>query len=536
MEHKTIQRLAFPLVTISTLGFLVPVIVFAGKDVVLKGVTIADFQELSAAALVFSVLALISVFTIGLARTRFVTVTWLSYSYVNAAGALIGLISAILTADIFVLQSTNPARFPSSELASPTTQIALWALATVSQVTFYALCFILDHFQARPTLRRRNIPAPLTTLAEKKLQIAPMRPKTPPTPLRMVAPHYALPQAQSGSPLHIPTTPRRKSWQESLANLHQVVRPSSGYGKDQPIMQSHTARSSVSSDTKSIAASDTFADWWEQNAAMNSSPETHTRDMLSSTSPHTLARSLLVASTPFATALEPIPGSRPVSPARTIDVIEQMVSESRESSEIDRSSDILVPISPSIPNDTPCRRPDTSYSMQSISAAIIATTPNVSRPPTAYSKSSVQHSNSGRRLSSGTPHRSPSISSISSSSPHMPHTSPFILQATRPSSAASSSNEAHIHPLFRTDSPTPPPNMSPGTVVHASRIAGTVLPRSMSPMGSVRRSRSKLRDESRRSSGRMTPTEGDGLGVSVEKGERVSAILPNFVLREGGLR
>jgi hypothetical protein len=73
-------------------------------------------------------------------------------------------------------------------------------------------------------------------------------------------------------------------------------------------------------------------------------------------------------------------------------------------------------------------------------------------------------------------------------------------------------------------------------VVHASRMAGTVLPRSMSPMGSVGRSRSRMRDESRSSSGRATPTEGEGLNASGEKGERVSAILPAFVLREGGLR
>jgi hypothetical protein len=37
------------------------------------------------------------------------------------------------------------------------------------------------------------------------------------------------------------------------------------------------------------------------------------------------------------------------------------------------------------------------------------------------------------------------------------------------------SNEAHIHPLFRTDSPTPPPSATPGTVVTAAPGAGLVI-------------------------------------------------------------
>ncbi|PBP28692.1 hypothetical protein BUE80_DR000401 [Diplocarpon rosae] len=36
-------------------------------------------------------------------------------------------------------------------------------------------------------------------------------------------------------------------------------------------------------------------------------------------------------------------------------------------------------------------------------------------------------------------------------------------------------NEAHIHPLFRTDSPTPPPSATPGTVVTAAPGAGLVI-------------------------------------------------------------
>jgi hypothetical protein len=38
-------------------------------------------------------------------------------------------------------------------------------------------------------------------------------------------------------------------------------------------------------------------------------------------------------------------------------------------------------------------------------------------------------------------------------------------------------DESHIHPLFRTDSPTPPPAASPGTVVTASPMSGQVIAR-----------------------------------------------------------
>lgn len=53
----------------------------------------------------------------------------------------------------------------------------------------------------------------------------------------------------------------------------------------------------------------------------------------------------------------------------------------------------------------------------------------------------------------------------------------------------SSVNEAHIHPLFRSDSPTPPPAASPGTVVLAAPNAGQVIS-CKSSMQSMRRLRS----------------------------------------------
>lgn len=46
--------------------------------------------------------------------------------------------------------------------------------------------------------------------------------------------------------------------------------------------------------------------------------------------------------------------------------------------------------------------------------------------------------------------------------------------------AGSFSNEAHIHPLFRTDSPTPPPATTPGTIIHASAMSGHSISRPVS--------------------------------------------------------
>ncbi|KAG0651907.1 hypothetical protein D0Z07_1482 [Hyphodiscus hymeniophilus] len=57
---------------------------------------------------------------------------------------------------------------------------------------------------------------------------------------------------------------------------------------------------------------------------------------------------------------------------------------------------------------------------------------------------------------------------------------------SRTTSPTESMNEAHIHPLFRTDSPTPPPPTTPGTVVTAAPGAGQLI----SDRASIRRMRS----------------------------------------------
>lgn len=59
----------------------------------------------------------------------------------------------------------------------------------------------------------------------------------------------------------------------------------------------------------------------------------------------------------------------------------------------------------------------------------------------------------------------------------------------RPESPMGSTDELHIHPLFRSDSPTPPPAATPGTVVTASPDAGKVIAPRLSNQ-SLRRVRS----------------------------------------------
>jgi hypothetical protein len=111
------------------------------------------------------------------------------------------------------------------------------------------------------------------------------------------------------------------------------------------------------------------------------------------------------------TALEPIPGSRPVSPATGLEGSFSVSQQQLRSQE--RLQD----------------RPPTAFSTFS----------QIQRPPTAFSTAS------GR-----------------STTPTMRPISPTI-------------SESHIHPLFRTDSPVPPPSTTPGTIVIASPYSGHLI-------------------------------------------------------------
>ncbi|ORY70086.1 uncharacterized protein BCR38DRAFT_481236 [Pseudomassariella vexata] len=99
--------------------------------------------------------------------------------------------------------------------------------------------------------------------------------------------------------------------------------------------------------------------------------------------------------------------------------------------------------------------------------------------------------------------------------------------------AHASTSELHIHPLFRSDSPTPPPAATPGTSVVAAPQAGrTISEKSLTRMrsGSLPSSPSPLNRSGSYDSGRMTPT----LAEAIEEEERrMTPPIPGWVLGAG---
>ncbi|MCJ1256638.1 hypothetical protein MMC24_004462 [Lignoscripta atroalba] len=72
------------------------------------------------------------------------------------------------------------------------------------------------------------------------------------------------------------------------------------------------------------------------------------------------------------------------------------------------------------------------------------------------------------------------LESLPSSAPQSPLPTNFSRSGSRPGSRPgmrrrSASNEDHIHPLFRSSSPTPPPTAMPGTIVTAAPFAGLLI-------------------------------------------------------------
>lgn len=79
-----------------------------------------------------------------------------------------------------------------------------------------------------------------------------------------------------------------------------------------------------------------------------------------------------------------------------------------------------------------------------------------------------------------------------------------------PRTSSPSVDESHIHPLFRTDSPTPPPAVSSGTVLMASPMGGHVIPRPYGRQRSDSRttSPSPLGEPQMKSEARIAPHPG----------------------------
>lgn len=123
--------------------------------------------------------------------------------------------------------------------------------------------------------------------------------------------------------------------------------------------------------------------------------------------------------------------------------------------------------------------------------------------------------------------------------------SPVPSQRERPKTARTTSptesvcNEAHIHPLFRTDSPTPPPAATPGTIVVAAIGGGQV----MSDRQSIR-SIQRMRSGSLPSTPLMHTPSLDSIRRAMERdewerleeagGERtLTPPIPDFILNGG---
>jgi hypothetical protein len=504
-----IRRVVFPLVSVVTAALVLVSTAFAGQDATLNVKHISTFQGTSTAAVVFSGIAFIYVVTLAVGYVR--NIKWLDHGLIPLVGALVGLASAILTLDIIILERYNPKYFPEFTTRTNTARIIIWSFANVFQLIFYTLYILIGQDRENAIVQRRRTPTPLSSFEERKYGLGKLpRLDRPLSPIQMEAPSHNLSKANGGLSVQTSATPRRNSWRNSLVTLQQAVRPTSSKNR-LPRSESRTgitrasmSRNSSFSDTKSNSGGSDSFDWWEYTSPVHESPETTTRDIFSppgNVSVHIPSR---LASGIVATSLEPIPGSRPVSPAETLDVIEQMLPDTPPPKARVRS-----PISGYFPPSAiplsslnfENERPSTSYSVQSISAAIIATTPSstslLSRPPTAYSTFSNTSSTTLRD-------RANTITT--------PPTIPTSTHGTR--SNTPTGPEAHIHPLFRTDSPTPAPAItSARTIVTASPLSGTVLPRSMSPKPSLaRRSRHPSRSNSQSalrepSSGRGTPVD-----------------------------
>lgn len=113
-----------------------------------------------------------------------------------------------------------------------------------------------------------------------------------------------------------------------------------------------------------------------------------------------------------------------------------------------------------------------------------------------------------------------------------------LARSSKPSSPTESP-EAHIHPLFRTDSPTPPPAATPGTVVTAAPNAGQVI----SDRASIRSVR-RMRSGSLPSSPLVHSDSLDSIRLAIEREElerleedteerTLTPPIPDFVLNGG---
>ncbi|QDS76940.1 hypothetical protein FKW77_004944 [Venturia effusa] len=321
-------------------------------------------------------------------------IPWLASVPVVMASSL-SIVSLVLRKTI-VSAGPHKQRFISP--VSVDVQLILWTLATVAELVFYILISI--HWN--PPDRRVSFIAEKPVVTKK----TPPIPEPPPTPLRMIAPPFALPETGMPAPefdtsdeaKRRRSKDNRASWRDSI---HQALHSRTSQNRLLPTSRrSSLSRDSsvLSTDNHSVAASarsDSFDTWDTSNV------DTPLRDALAPIIP-TRGRTL-----------ETIPGSRPSSPGNPLE-------------------------GPFKDQQDPSGSPASSIN---------------ERPTTALSH----------------PHERPATAQ----SHYSKRT--FIPPAS-PRAGSPDVSESHIHPLFRSDSPTPPPAATPGTVVVAHTNGGQTMP------------------------------------------------------------
>ncbi|TID20171.1 hypothetical protein E2P81_ATG07475 [Venturia nashicola] len=382
------SSLTFALLSISTTLLTI--------DAATAKVDLSFWKGIAVAAIILDILALLSNIALTVLGA-FVLKQWTHRWLLPWLAAILVVMASSLAIVSLVLKKTvlDPEDFKSN--ISVDLQLALWSLATLAQLVFYIIIGIHWNVAERRLSFIDEKPATKKT---------PPIPEPPPTPLRMIAPPYALPETGKPAPDFDTSEEAKKrrskdsrgSWRDSI---HQALhtRPSQKRLLPTSRRSSLSRDSSVFSyDTHSVVNSfehDSFDNWDTKNF------DTSLRDALAPIIPTT------------GRTLETIPGSRPSSPGKPLDGPFKNAQ--------DRSGS---------PTSSLIERPTTAVSHRP------------ERPATAQS-------NYSRRT--------------------------FIPPAS-PRGGSPDISESHIHPLFRSDSPTPPPAATPGTIVIAHTNGGQVMP------------------------------------------------------------
>jgi hypothetical protein len=307
-----------------------------------------------------------------------------------AVSTAIFAVASILA--IYILVRTLEHAHPSTEAhILSTAGVAIWAVAILTQAMFYGYLLWPQSKQHR-SLPTDNLPmdrpSPVRSVKRSvSIHLASLTP-TPPKFFRSAEPHSPADSGYGQSP--------RSSVRQSFV---QALRPMTS--KTRLIRQS-----SMSADSPSLYSPRAPSFETERNDGFESWDTSAVEEGYDSPCMHR------------ATRLEPIPGSRPVSPAKPLDGPFDDLSP----------EDMPLPASPEECSASPSPSPSLSRAVS----------------PTSEAGSLYAHP---------------------------------LPPLRRPST-----NQSHIHPLFRPESPLPPPLASPGTVITASPMAGQIVsPEILSP-------------------------------------------------------